>query len=411
VNKLRFLSIVIFFLLPALCWAITIKCNNIEYAGQKLNFYRFADPISGEKELVFTLQFDANGKCSADIKNTKTIYAFSDFGIYRGMLLLAPKTNIELQLPPKREKSFANQKNPYFEPASFWFISTNKNQLNDNISKYDQTLNQLTNKHFNELYFSQSKAVYDSVLAQVNNLPNYNANQAFDIHKKLKEQYLKADIFRLQSQTYSEIFNQIAPEYWTHQAFISLFEKAFDNQLSFSAKAIGGKKYSDAVQKNDIKSLLQLVEEKYKVSAKMSELVLLKMLHDGFYSGYFSQNAIKQMVASPFFSNNSNAYISTAAKNILRKFSFLQKGSVAPSICLNDLNGKQQCSNQNNSKFKYFVFADVETNVCKEHLKYLNRINELFGKHLDIYIILRNSGHFLNSKMSKLRKQIHGELF
>ncbi len=65
----------------------------------------------------------------------------------------------ELQLPPFREKSFADQKNPYFEPVSFWFTTENKNQLNSQISDFTIKLNQLTNKYFNHLYFRQSKEI------------------------------------------------------------------------------------------------------------------------------------------------------------------------------------------------------------------------------------------------------------
>jgi hypothetical protein len=97
------------------------------------------------------------------------------------------------------------------------------------------------------------------------------------------------------------------------------------------------------------------------------------------------------MVSSSLFTTSSNPLIKTAAKNIAAKFSFLQPGSAAPEICLNDLKGAKQCTNSNQTKFKYIVFADVETLVCQEHLKYLSRINELFNKHLDIFVVLRDT--------------------
>nr|WP_282189100.1 redoxin domain-containing protein [Maribellus sp. YY47] len=70
----------------------------------------------------------------------------------------------------------------------------------------------------------------------------------------------------------------------------------------------------------------------------------------------------------------------------------MAKGSKAPAICLNDLDEKKQCTEEDHGKFKYIVFADVETRVCQEQLKYLSRVDELFNKHLEIYVVLRNTG-------------------
>jgi peroxiredoxin len=386
-------SLVILFLslFPLLALSTTIRCSNTEYAGKELNFYCLADPISGEKDLTFTLKFDKAGNCETNIQNNKTIYTFCDFGIYRGMLLLESNKILNLKLPPFREKSFANQKNPYFLPATFWIVTETTNQISDKISKFEQELNFLSDKHFNELYFQQSKTVFDSVLTQLNQAFPENTPEAFAWHKKLKIQFIKADIFRLRPEDYSEIFNDIASEYWTHQSFIEMFEKTFDGQLSFSAKAIKGKEVSLAVQKQDLNALLAFVTKKYKVSGKMAELVLLKLLHDGFYSGDFSKTAIKNMVSSSLFLKNPNKTIQRAALNVETKLTFLQQGNTAPEICLIDLNLEKKCTNSNTTRFKYIVFADAETMICQEHLKYLSRINELFNKHLDIFVILRDT--------------------
>lgn len=385
------LVFLLFCVLPFSGSTLTVRCSNPEYSNKQLIFYKLSDPISGDKKVAFTLNFDDAGKCTAEVNSTQTVYTFCDFGIYRGMLLLEPGKSINLRLPPFREKSFANQKNPYFTPTSFWFVSESKDKLTDRISEFEQRLNFLSDKNFNELYLRQSKIVYDSVCAQLNAAFPETTPIAFVNHKNLKTALIKADIFRLHPQEYSEIFNTIKPEFWTYQAFTALFEKTFDGQLSFSAKAIKGKEVSIAVQNQDIPALLGFTKSKYKVSGKMTELVLLKLLHDGFYSNDFSKAAIKNMVAAEFFSKNSNAIIKTAAKNCGKKFIFLQKGNLAPEICLNDLSDKKSCTNSGATKFKYLVFADAETMVCQEHLKYLNRINELFSKHLDIFVVLRNT--------------------
>ena len=371
--------------------ATTIRCTNPEYANEQLTFYAFADPISNTNKVAFTLKFNNEGISEASLQADEPVFTFSEFGIYRGMLLIEPGKTIDLKLPPLKKKSFADQKNPYFQPISFWVFTNNGEMLNDKISRFEQKLNELTDKDFNALYFQQSEAAFNRLKAGIEEAFPEKGSESFELHKKLRLKLMEADIFRMAPEDYSSIFQSIVPEFWGHQSFKTLFDKTFDKQLSFSAKAIGGAKVSAAVAGENINGLLDFISEKYKLSGTMADLVLLKMLHDGFYSKEFPEKAIKNMIASKHFTSNQEIKICEAANNIASKISFLEKGSVAPAICLNDLNGEKVCTNDSQEKFKYIVFADVETVICQEHLKYLSRLNELFNKNLDIFVVLRNT--------------------
>ncbi|WP_167617674.1 redoxin domain-containing protein [Maribellus sediminis] len=392
VQKIAVFFFFISFIAGTLQGATTkISCSNKEYAGKSLVFYQLEDPVTNYKSEAFTLEIDSNGNCTVtvDIKNDS--YYFSDFGVFRSMLLVKPGETVTLKLPPFREKTFAEEKNPYFQPVSFWFISESGANLTDKISEFEQQLNYLTDKYFNKLYLKQSKAVFDSVQTQLDILVPNTAPKSLVNHKVLQVKLTEADIFQLRPEAYSAIFNNIEPKFWLHPAFVEAMNKTFDRQLSFSAQAIHGDKVRAAVGTKNLQALIDFVETKYKTSGITTDIVLLKLLHDGFYSKEFSQQAIRNLVESPRFTKNTNALVKTTAENILDKFSFLVKGSVAPAICLNNLEGTKVCTNAGIDKFKYLVFADVETMVSKEHLKYLSRLDELFNKHLEIVVILRNA--------------------
>src|SRR5690606_18446797 len=98
-----------------------------------------------------------------------------------------------------------------------------------------------------------------------------------------------------------------------------------------------------------------------------------------------------QMVKSARFTNNKNQIIKEAANNISVKITFLQPESSAPAICLKSLDGEKICTNQNNKKYKYIIFADTEMVICREHLKYLPVIQQKFEKHLEIFVVLRKT--------------------
>jgi peroxiredoxin len=371
--------------------SVTIQCENPKYAGQKLEFFAYADPISSETKPVFTLDIDKTGKGTITIESQTTDFVFCDFGVYRGMLFIEPNQTIKLLLPPVREKSFADQKNPYFEPVSFWFATENKQQLNNQISDFTVQLNQLSDKYFDRLYFRQSKSIYDSLVYFIDKKFGSIKNATFANHKTLSLKMIEADAFRLKPEDYSTMFSNVKQQFWLHPAFMGLFDKTFNGQFSFEVKSVKGDEIRKAVNQGNISYLVDFTKTKYKIGNEVLDLALLKMLHDAYYSGDFNKSSIQQLVKSARFSNHKSQIVKEAANNISAKITFLQPGNVAPTICLKNLEGQKTCTNQNNKKYKYIIFADTEMAVCREHLKYLPTIQQKFEKHLEIYIVLRKT--------------------
>ncbi len=371
--------------------SVTIQCDNPKYAGQKLSFYSYSDPVSSTTKLAFSLEFDKAGKCTKIIETQTTDFVFCDFGIYRGLLFLEPNQTIKLQLPPPREKTFADQKNPYFEPVSFWFATENKQQISNLVSDFTSQLNQLTDKYFDQLYFRQSKPIYDSVIYFIDKKFAAIKSEAFINHKLLSLKMIETEAFRLKPEDYSALFNGIKQQFWLHPAFTGLFDKTFTGLLSFDAKSVKGDEIRKAVNQGNISFLTNHIKTKYKIQGETADLVLLKMLHDAYYSGDFSRTAIQQMIKSTRFTSHQNKIIRETALNISEKITHLQIGTVAPTICLKNFDGQSKCTNQNNGKYKYVIFADTEMAVCREHLKYLPAIQQKFQKHLEICVVLRKT--------------------
>lgn len=174
-----------------------ISGQNTEYAERIISFYRYADPVTQEKVPAFTINIDATGTFKTDVDIEDPVFVFADFGVYRGNLFLEPGQQIELLLPPLREKTYAEQKNPYFIPLEFWFATSQGTMLNDRISAFENQMNGLTEKYFNQLFYNQSRSAFDSVRAGIQNLfPDYQ-NPVYNIHKELRLKSVEADAFRL----------------------------------------------------------------------------------------------------------------------------------------------------------------------------------------------------------------------
>lgn len=371
--------------------ATTIKCTNTAYAGRKLDFYSYSDPVTKEKELVFSLKFNNAGETVTTTNIKTTGFVFCDFDIYHGMLFIEPGEPINLLLPPVHKKSFADEKNPYFSPVAFWFKTKSNKHLNDQISDFTQQFNRLTNKYFNQLYFRQSKEIYDSLLYFVDKKFGDIQSETFIFHKNAKLKMVEAEAFRLKPEQLAGYFAPIKSQFWLYPSFIDIFEKTFNNQLSFAAKAINETALLNAVNSADLITIRNFVKNKYSVSGEMANLITIKILYDAFYSNQFSKSAIKKMMKNKLFVQNKNTIIKEAALRSTTKFNYLQKGTPAPVICLKNTDGKQICTNNGKQKFKYIIFADTEMIVCREQLKYLSKIEARFQKYLEIFIVLRNT--------------------
>lgn len=327
------ISLFVIFLLTTTSFAaVTIQCDNLKYADQKLNFYSYSDPVSSAKKPVFTLEFDKTGKCTKTIETQTTDFVFCDFGIYRGLLFLEPNQTIKLQLPPLREKTFADQKNPYFEPVSFWFATENKQQLNNQVSEFTSYLNQLTDKYFDQLYFRQSKQIYDSVNYFINKKFSAIKSESFINHKILSLKMVETEAFRLKPEDYAALFSDIKQQLWLHPAFTAIFDKTFSGLLSFDAKSVKGDEIRKAVNQGNIAFLIGHIKTKYKIDGEMADMVLLKMLHDAYYSGDFSKTAIQQMLKSTRFANHQNKIIRETALNISEKITFCSRVQLHPQF-------------------------------------------------------------------------------
>jgi len=387
--------------------AADISAENKAYAGKTIMFYSYSDPVSMAKEFVFSLDFDKDGKCKSTVSLNQTKYAFAEFGIYRGMFVLKPNTKTELRFPPLREKSFADKKNPYFEPVEFWFATKSGDQVTDKISDFDNSFNRLTDKYLNHLYFRQSKEAFDSLKTVLNNDFPAVDSDILAVHKKLKLNLLQTDAFRLETSKVSSTLSGIDETFWTIPSFIEFFEKIFSDKLSQQVKSLHGEELKDAVGKSNTNYLLEFVRDEYNIDNKFARLVLIKLLHDGFYSGDFSQSSMLNMLKSVTLSSSEYPEIRAIAKRVSDKLEFLRPQSKAPVICLQNIDGYEICTDKLTDKYKYLIFADTEMIVCREHLKYLAEIQRKFEDHLQIVIVLRKTD-LIEMKMFLVQNDIPG---
>jgi hypothetical protein len=362
-----------------------------DYAGRVLVFYTYSDPVLKNKNEALRLVIDDKGNFRQEVKTDVTLFCLSDFDIYKMMMMVTPESSLKIKLPPLRKKTLVESKNPYFKPVALWIqvIGAKDDEINNLVSKLELRYNQLTNRYFNQLYYRNSTDYLDSVkVALESEFLIYN-QPLLKRQVGLKLKILESEINPAGNL---KIFKGIfLPDYdITNPAFIDLFDMVFANKLTDEANSIKAGDLKKAISSGNLVLIKNFFREKYNLDANVADYVILKILHDAYYSRQFSEKTIVTMLDDKLFVDNADKKIREIAAGVKQKLLFLSPGSIAPVICLEDLSEQPQCSDKLKEN-TYVLFADTEMKVCQEHLKYLSTIASKFKSPFGIYIVIKNS--------------------
>jgi peroxiredoxin len=373
---------------------ITIKGSEPGYAGRSLKFLTYTDPVSLNEKEIFKLLIDAKGNFGTEIQVRETTFCYCDFGIYRGKLLLVPSENIILKLPPLREKSFEESKNPYFEPVEIWLQVNEGTEktLTTLVSRFDSRFFYLTDHYFNQLYYRNLSQYRDTIRNILDQEFSRYTNPYLQMHRQIRIKSVEADMARAGREKTIGFLKELSVKDWDQPAFREFLNTLFVSTLSNESKTIGGSRLKQWVRDKNIPELKKWCGKFCGVSTPMDDLILLKMLHDAFYSGEFSKTTILEILRSDYFARQANIRIIQIDKELIAKLTFLEKGSPAPEICLPQPDGKNWCTGSNTKPYLYLMFADLEIPICREQVKYLKTMVEKTGPNLQVVLVVSPSG-------------------
>lgn len=367
-----------------------IKGYEPDYAGRNINFYVYADPITKTEKSIFSILINNNGQFSRQVEVKETTVCYADFDVYSTMLILEPTKTVKIKLPPLREKTFSEQKNPYFKPMKLWIMvdSKDESEINKVCSGFEKQFNALTDKYFNQLYFRQSKPILDTVTNQLRNDFQTFSNPFVRNLINFKLKILEGEVMR---QNQDKLLAELKPATFSYfnPGLIDLIDRIYSNKLVFETNSIRGSVLRDSINNGNLSTLKEFVRGKYGLQPGVDEFLILKLLHDAFYSGNFSKQAILAMLRQDTFTKNNDLEIRDFANSIITKLVYLEPGTRAPEICLSGLNNEVICTGESQA-FKYLIFVDMEIQICREHLKYLPVITSKYKDNLDVFIIIVN---------------------
>lgn len=387
---------------------LSLKASKLEgfepdYAGRTIEFFSWSDPVSKNAIKAFTLRIGPQGRIQVETGVTETLFCYADFDSYQGKIIIVPGETLKIKLPPLKEKSFEESKNPYFQPISIWILaqSETREELNNLFARFDQQFYQLSQKYFNQLYMRQQRNYLDSVRIPLEKEFSQVNAPLFQHHMQVQLKTIEAGIMRAGREKLMAGLKGFPVQAWKLPAFADLIDRLFTNSLSLESKSAAGTAIRNMVASRNLNDLRKWVENYSGTNAPLSDLLTLKMLHDAFYSGEFSRVAIIQILQADHFTRNTYQDIRSAAASVTEKVQFLFPGTEAPVIVLPTLAGDTIYSNAATKPYQYIMFADLEIPVCQEQVKYLTEINQRIGNRVDILLVLTPSTRVNNLEFIK----------
>lgn len=396
-KKFLLLSTFLFLLVhfQGKAWAtkVLISGKAPGYGQNSIELNTLHDFISEEKIKLGTLRFNTDESFKFEIDIAETTLCFADFDGYHGMIYLEPGHSYSIVFPPKREMSESQKRNPFFKPEPVWFgiLNTDKSELNFRIQQFEQAYTTYENKYFDRIFVNQAKSLVDTIKIKLDSeFPKTN-DAFFEAHKLFRLANLDFALYQGKSARFMETyFSSIKPHYHL-AAYSTIFNQVFLNYFDVLINQSNNQEIKKLIFIADIHKLDIYFQERLKFNPTLSHLILLRSLHDAYYSRQFSKSLALKMLDQVKGEKWSN-WEQETARLIRTKLTYLASGTLPPAINLKNLSGQKINLSDFPNTYIYLHFTDPKNSICRQHLDALKTIAEHYkGKLTIINVVPKGS--------------------
>lgn len=380
-----FLVICLFLNEKAIPAPIKITGKAPEYAQNSIDLNTLHDFISEETIKLGTIKFNSEGTFSLELDLSETTLCFADFDGYQGMIYLEPGKTYELIFPPKRTLTEAQKRNPFVKPEVIWFGIAHpaKDELNFQIQKFEQAYTENESKYFDQIFVGRSKSLVDTVKLTLDKEFPVTSSAFFESHKLFRKANLEFALHQGKSAEFMEAyFSKIKPNYQL-ASYSTLFNQVFLNYFNVLTSSPQGTEIKNLINASDLSQIDDYFRNKLHFNRDLSHLILLKALNDAYYSKQFSKPSILKMLVQ-VKSLGWNAYEQKTAQLIESNLTWLNSGTLPPTLLLKSLDGKKINFADFQNAYIYLHFTDPKNTICRQHLDALKTIATHYKEKLVI---------------------------
>ncbi|MBN2480823.1 MAG: TlpA family protein disulfide reductase [Bacteroidales bacterium] len=369
---------------------VVISGNAPSYAGTELIFMQYSDWITHSEEVVGTAGVDTTGEFYLEVTITGTELLFTYVGVYRAYFYAEQDRHYELILPEYTEKLPQERLNPYFqyEDVHIGIRNFDDNELNMLIMMFDDAYNPYYSKHVYDAYNKPDVTLLEKDIGQIEEpFLQYN-NQFFKDYRYYVYGLLKMSANQQRVQSLSDEYFNNRPVLYDHPVYGELFNRVFDKYFIFYGRTEEGRKiYDDINQLGDYDALAGSVSKTNNFSNDtLQELVILKEMHDEYYSDQFSRKALLNILDT-LIERTSIEEHRSIGQNIRNKITRLQAGFDPPQFELEDPDGNPVKLSDFVGRYVYLNFCTFQSYTCLNEFNMLASVHQKHGDKLSIITI------------------------
>jgi hypothetical protein len=377
---------------------VTISGQDTSYVGDQVIFYKFSDQVTYTEKEIARTKVDEMGNYQLSFELDEITKVFTYLHVFNVYLYVEPGANYNIRIPPKTEKREEDKLNPYFEefitPAIVSEYSSAKG------TSQDEELNLLI-RLFNDSYLPYyRKHAYGLVSGDIDQAMLENDIQRMsDSFQNIENVYFRnymdyklgflqflADRNNLRAVIESYFKNK--PVLYNNPAYMELFNEVFKNHFSKIAVMPKGIEIKQLVGRAEFEALEKfLSSQKHLKKVNMIELIMLRSIYDGVYSGQFSRDALLKLLEE-LKNNTEKEKNKTIATNIKGKVTRLMSNQSAPGFELYDKDSSLVKLEDFEGKLVYLNFCNTKSFTCLNDFEIMKALLEKHQGDFEIISIV-----------------------
>lgn len=366
--------------------------NAPDYKGSEIVFYRIADYISYTETEAGRALVQENGDFSLELEVSEVTYLFAPLGIYRAYFFMEPGKTIEIDLPERRDKTITEKINPFFEEVFVHLAVINEGDrgLNRCIMQFDPAYESLFASFVQGLVEIDTPEKLDSLIYGIESLfGDCSQNPFFRDYRNYRYGFLRHITLQQRARSLSDNLFLHQPALYDNPAYMELFNQLYTKYFLFFGRTREGRRiYEDiGLHKSLSRLKVALSSDEVLRDDELLELVILKGLHDGFYSADFSRKDLLEILDSLYEFTEIPRHKEIAGL-IRAKVTKLLVGYDPPFFELPDARGDSVKLSDFSGKYVYLNFCTPASYSCLKEFEMLQWLKNKHSDYLDIVTIL-----------------------
>ena len=340
----------------------------IDYSAKEITFYTIPDPVLHQKLELAKTRVALDGTFSVTLPVSQTIEIYADLEKYCGTMVVEPGKNYSVTLPPFSLRTSNEAHSSYFKPAPYWLglTGTDNSDLNFAVRSFVTDFNLETVRNTIPIFQKESKEVANEIIERLENKYSANQNEYF---KTLKTYYFAELEYTVNQHTPEIVIRKYfatKPVQLHHPIYQRAFETIFTDFLSKQSKIIENRKIISITNSGNYLELVTFFEKRG-YQKEFAELVVLKGLNDGYYTGSFTKEGVVKAVEMAQTTTTTSVLI-PIAHQIKNKLTSLSVGGKAPALKLINLKKETVTLDKYHGKFIYLSFFNSKSSDCRAEL-------------------------------------------